>query len=116
MSSSASLPFFLFLLLSLPPMICSSSSDDRGGDVRGRQDRTHFLKPRLWPWPYAVDDGRYRSWRRIGGSTGRMRSGALSAMLPRGFVPPSDSSRCQNNSPESAEVFCVRKPKLPAQH
>lgn len=36
------------------------------------------------------------------------RSDALSQMLPKGFVPPSDSSACHNNVPDSVsvDVFC----------
>lgn len=36
----------------------------------------------------------------------RLDSRAFSAMLPKGFVPPSGSSPCHNDQPNSVTFFC----------
>ncbi|WOL09102.1 hypothetical protein Cni_G17855 [Canna indica] len=116
-----SLLFFL-LILSLP-RLCVSISDDRGANARSpfvldryHQGGFHVMKPR--PWPSSPSDDRddhlkrkrRRRRRKIarGYSLGT-RSNAFSAMLPRGFVPPSDSSWCHNDTPESVQLFCEEK-------
>lgn len=100
---------FFFLLLplsSLPLVMCFSGSGVWGGGVR-----VHVLKPR--PWVFSGEGGGRRSKSRSirrerrGKTAGRSKSeAALSAMLPRGFVPPSGSSWRHNGSPESAGLFC----------
>lgn len=117
MDSSASLLLLVFLLLlsSLPQLSvsASSSSDVRAGavDDPGGRRHVHVLKPR--PWPHRTRRARRETSRM---HAGRSRSGAFSAMLPRGLVPPSDSSWRHNGSPESVRLFYAGKSTSPAPH
>ncbi|KAJ7968934.1 putative Nuclear receptor coactivator 6 [Quillaja saponaria] len=37
------------------------------------------------------------------------RAGPFSAMLPKGFVPPSGSSPCHNKNPKLVRIYCLLK-------
>ncbi|URE20164.1 hypothetical protein MUK42_11355 [Musa troglodytarum] len=110
------LTFLLSLLLfSLPPSSLSTREDDARSPLtpreRYRQD-FHVMKPR--PWPYPSDDERRMRRRRRGGAKRKpgyadLGATTFSAMLPRGFVPPSDSSWCHNGAPDSINIYCDHK-------
>ncbi|KAG6530065.1 hypothetical protein ZIOFF_012286 [Zingiber officinale] len=77
--------------------------------VRGGGHGVHVLKPRPWAFSGKSKSRSIRRGRR-GKTTRRSKSEAtFSAMLPRGFVPPSGSSWRHNGSPESAGLFCNGK-------
>ncbi|KAH7658070.1 hypothetical protein IHE45_17G062600 [Dioscorea alata] len=64
----------------------------------------HIIKPR--PYPMNEDFKRMKRDNNI--PRGEFKSiDPFSGMLPRGFVPPSGSSMCHNNVPESINFFCL---------
>ncbi|XP_020681539.1 uncharacterized protein LOC110098929 [Dendrobium catenatum] len=71
-----------------------------------RHEHSHLSVPRPYP-PLSngnlLKNKKRRSMRRRKSFSGHYQVGELvfSAMLPRGFVPPSDSSSCHNDAPES---------------
>ncbi|CAL9123533.1 unnamed protein product [Musa acuminata var. zebrina] len=74
------------------------------------------MKPRARPYPSDDDhmiqnSERRRRWRRKKSRGYHHELGArtFSAMLPRGFVPPSDSSWHHNDAPDSIDLFCDDK-------
>ncbi|CAL9104869.1 unnamed protein product [Musa textilis] len=118
------LTFLLSLLLfSLPPSSLSTREDDARSPLtpreRYRQD-FHVMKPRPWPYPsdddHLIHDSERRRMRRRRGGGAKRKPGyadlgatTFSAMLPRGFVPPSDSSWCHNGAPDSINIYCDHK-------
>ncbi|KAG6487211.1 hypothetical protein ZIOFF_055794 [Zingiber officinale] len=113
MAFFASFLFFLLLLSSPLPLADSFSVSGAGrGSVRdGRHGRVRAFKPRPWIYSGEGSGSRHGGSRLVRGKgrRGKNAGGAFSAMLPRGFVPPSDSSWCHNGSPQSAALFCSGK-------
>ncbi|KAL0923991.1 hypothetical protein M5K25_004787 [Dendrobium thyrsiflorum] len=72
-----------------------------------RHEHSHLSQPRPYPPPLSNGDllknMKMRGMRRRKSFSGHYQVAELvfSAMLPRGFVPPSDSSSCHNDAPES---------------
>ncbi|URE35215.1 hypothetical protein MUK42_03244 [Musa troglodytarum] len=98
-----------FLLFSPPP-----SSAVAPSHLVPERDRQvfHVKKPR--PGPYPSDGRRTKNsgWRRKASKRSPvydLRARTFSAMLPRGFVPPSGSTWCHNDAPSSINPLCEEK-------
>ncbi|RRT51858.1 hypothetical protein B296_00021656 [Ensete ventricosum] len=110
-------------VFSLPPSSLSTQEDNPCSPLSPREryrQGLHVMKPRPWPYPSNADhlihdsERRRRMRRRRRGAKrkpGYVDLGAttFSAMLPRGFVPPSDSSWCQNGAPDSINIYCAHE-------
>lgn len=98
-----------FLLFSPPP-----SSAIAPSPIVPERDRQvfHVAKPRHGPYPSYGRRTKNSEWRRkVSKRSPVYDLGArtFSAMLPRGFVPPSGSTWCHNDAPYSIDPLCDEK-------
>ncbi|RWW21108.1 hypothetical protein BHE74_00024303 [Ensete ventricosum] len=113
-----SLLFFLvsLLLFSFPRASLSLSTRPENAPSPLVSDRyrrgSHVMRPR----PYPSDDDhmiqnseRRRRRKKTRGYHHDLGARTFSAMLPRGFVPPSDSSWRHNDAPDSINLLCDDK-------
>ncbi|KAL6602824.1 hypothetical protein ACP70R_043185 [Stipagrostis hirtigluma subsp. patula] len=106
----------LFLGMLSSPSVCAASESRRvDAPALPPAERQEF---QVAPAPVAPRTGRHgggggvpkdgearrpvRGWRRSRGRGGGTGAWAFSAMLPRGYVPPSGSSACHNDMPATA--------------
>ncbi|WOL14159.1 hypothetical protein Cni_G22939 [Canna indica] len=115
LSSSLSLP--------LPAQVGTAASPGLVHGRRGGSQVIHVMKPRPWPslsgvhyderHPTAMQNRKRRRARRRKKKKGHvvydLGARSFSAMMPRGFVPPSDSSWCHNEAPRAVGFFCEDK-------